>query len=88
MRDCPALEARNRSCGAGAPSFVSRTELASRRDDNRRVARGNIYHTYSCYTRGNELFNIHYHYLDVVPKGRDENGRGPFWVRRHDEYDK
>jgi predicted dithiol-disulfide oxidoreductase (DUF899 family) len=38
--------------------------------------------------RGNELFNIHYHYLDVVPKGRDENGRGPFWVRRHDEYEK
>jgi predicted dithiol-disulfide oxidoreductase (DUF899 family) len=50
--------------------------------------RGDIFHTYSCYVRGNELFNIHYHYLDVVPKGRDENGRGPFWVRRHDEYEK
>jgi predicted dithiol-disulfide oxidoreductase (DUF899 family) len=49
--------------------------------------RGDIFHTYSCYTRGNELFNIHYHYLDMVPKGRDENGRGPFWVQRHDEYD-
>jgi predicted dithiol-disulfide oxidoreductase (DUF899 family) len=50
--------------------------------------RGEIFHSYSCYTRGNEMFNIHYHYLDVVPKGRDENGRGPFWVKRHDEYDK
>jgi predicted dithiol-disulfide oxidoreductase (DUF899 family) len=30
--------------------------------------------------------NIHYHYLDLVPKGRDEGGRGPYWVRRHDEY--
>lgn len=50
--------------------------------------RGNIYHTYACYARGNETFNTHYHYLDIVPKGRDENGRGPFWVRRHDEYDK
>lgn len=49
--------------------------------------RGHVFHTYSCYVRGNELFNLHYHYLDVVPKGRDENGRGPFWVRRHDEYD-
>jgi predicted dithiol-disulfide oxidoreductase (DUF899 family) len=49
--------------------------------------RGDIFHTYACYTRGNELFNSHYHYLDVVPKGRDENGRGPFWVRRHDAYD-
>lgn len=47
---------------------------------------GTIFHTYSCYSRGNELFNIHYHYLDVTPKGRDENGRGPFWVRRRDEY--
>src|SRR5579859_2397494 len=47
---------------------------------------GKVFHTYSCYARGNELFNTHYHYLDIVPKGRDENGRGPFWVRRHDEY--
>jgi predicted dithiol-disulfide oxidoreductase (DUF899 family) len=23
---------------------------------------------------------------DAVPKGRDEDGRGPYWVRRHDEY--
>src|ERR1700726_2080058 len=49
--------------------------------------RGNIFHTYSCYTRGNEPLNTHYHYLDMVPKGRDENGRGPHWVRRHDEYE-
>ena len=26
------------------------------------------------------------HLLDLVPKGRDEGGRGPYWVRRHDEY--
>jgi len=45
-----------------------------------------IFHTYSCYVRGNEPLNIHYHYLDMTPKGRDEGGRGPFWVRRHDEY--
>lgn len=51
------------------------------RDEN-----GDVFHTYSCYARGNELFNIHYHYLDIVPKGRDENGRGPYWVRRRDEY--
>jgi predicted dithiol-disulfide oxidoreductase (DUF899 family) len=47
---------------------------------------GAIFHTYSCYARGNELLNIHYHFLDMTPKGRDEGGRGPFWVRRHDEY--
>ena len=53
-----------------------------------RDERGQIFHTYSCYSRGNEPYNIHYHYLDMVPKGRDENGRGPYWVRRRDEYDK
>jgi predicted dithiol-disulfide oxidoreductase (DUF899 family) len=47
---------------------------------------GAIFHTYSCYDRGNDKLNIHYHYLDLVPKGRDEAGRGPYWVRRHDEY--
>lgn len=47
---------------------------------------GAIFHCYSCYDRGNDRFNIHYHYLDVTPKGRDEGGRGPYWVRRHDEY--
>jgi predicted dithiol-disulfide oxidoreductase (DUF899 family) len=49
-------------------------------------AKGAVFHTYSCYDRGNDIFNIHYHYLDVVPKGRDEGGRGPFWVRRRGEY--
>jgi predicted dithiol-disulfide oxidoreductase (DUF899 family) len=47
---------------------------------------GDVFHTYSCYARGNDMLNIHYHYLDMVPKGRDENGRGPYWVRRRDEY--
>jgi len=49
---------------------------------------GSVFHTYSCYDRGNDKLNLHYHYLDLVPKGRDEAGRGPFWVRRHDEYDR
>jgi predicted dithiol-disulfide oxidoreductase (DUF899 family) len=49
---------------------------------------GAVFHTYSCYFRGNDMLNIHYHYLDMAPKGRDEGDRGPFWVRRHDEYDR
>jgi predicted dithiol-disulfide oxidoreductase (DUF899 family) len=47
---------------------------------------GAVFHTYSCYDRGNDKLNIHYHYLDIVPKGRDEGARGPYWVRRRDEY--
>jgi predicted dithiol-disulfide oxidoreductase (DUF899 family) len=30
--------------------------------------------------------NVAYQLLDLVPKGRDEGGRGPFWLRRRDEY--
>ena len=49
-------------------------------------AGGNVFHTYSTYARGIDMLNVDYHYLDLVPKGRDEGGEGPFWVRRHDEY--
>jgi len=47
---------------------------------------GRLFHTYSTYARGIDIANAAYHYLDMVPKGRDEHGRGPYWVRRHDEY--
>lgn len=49
--------------------------------------RGEIFRTYSTYARGIDMLNTDYNYLDLVPKGRDEGGRGPFWVRRHDEYE-
>ena len=47
---------------------------------------GDVFHTYSTYARGIDMLCVDYHYLDLVPKGRDEHGEGPFWVRRHDEY--
>jgi predicted dithiol-disulfide oxidoreductase (DUF899 family) len=47
---------------------------------------GRVFHTYSAYARGIDLVNTAYNYLDLVPKGRDEDGRGFFWLRRHDEY--
>ncbi|HEY7190299.1 MAG TPA: DUF899 family protein [Vicinamibacterales bacterium] len=50
-----------------------------------RERRGVSHH--SCYDRGNDKLNVHYHYLDLVPKGRDDGGRGPYRVRRSDEYD-
>jgi predicted dithiol-disulfide oxidoreductase (DUF899 family)/uncharacterized protein YndB with AHSA1/START domain len=49
-------------------------------------AGGKIFHTYSAYARGIDMLNVAYHYLDLVPNGRDEGDRGPHWVRRHDEY--
>ena len=50
--------------------------------------RSEMFHTYSCYARGVDMLNGAYHYLDLVPKGRDEGGlKFPMeWVRRHDQY--
>jgi len=49
---------------------------------------GRIFHTYSAYARGIDMLNAAYHYLDIVPNGRDEEGRPPqYWVRRRDQYD-
>jgi predicted dithiol-disulfide oxidoreductase (DUF899 family) len=48
---------------------------------------GSLYHTYSTYSRGVDLVNGAYNYIDLTPKGRDEGGRTQFWVRRHDEYE-
>src|SRR5579885_354913 len=47
---------------------------------------GRIFHTYSTYARGLDMLNVAYHYMDLVPKGRDEAEIGPMWLRRHDEY--
>jgi predicted dithiol-disulfide oxidoreductase (DUF899 family) len=51
-------------------------------------AAGEVFHTYSCYGRGIDMLNSAYSFLDLVPKGRDEDGlRFPMeWVRRHDQY--
>lgn len=49
---------------------------------------GDIFHTYSVYARGLDMFITAYHYLDIVPKGRDEDDL-PYtmeWVRHHDTY--
>jgi len=50
---------------------------------------GDIFHTYSSYARGGELFLGSYAVLDITPKGRDEtiNGNLTDWVRHHDRYD-
>ncbi len=52
-------------------------------------ADGAIYRTYSCYARGLDMLNGAYHYLDLVPKGRDEDelAFSMSWLRLNDEYD-
>jgi predicted dithiol-disulfide oxidoreductase (DUF899 family) len=48
--------------------------------------KGRAFRTYSTFARGIDMMSIDYQFLDLVPKGRDEGGRGPYWVKRHDEY--
>ena len=52
-------------------------------------AGGDVFHTYSVYQRGLDMFLTAYHYLDMVPKGRDEDGLsyGMEWLRLHDAYE-
>jgi len=48
-----------------------------------------IYHTYSTYSRGGEMFLGVYGWLDIAPKGRNETKDGILtdWVKRHDQYE-
>ncbi|MGE9291754.1 MAG: DUF899 domain-containing protein [Puniceicoccales bacterium] len=45
-----------------------------------------IYHTYSCYARGVDLLCTTHNFLDLTPKGRNEQSTMD-WVRLHDQYE-
>ncbi|MBI3798469.1 MAG: DUF899 domain-containing protein [Deltaproteobacteria bacterium] len=50
---------------------------------------GDIFHTYSSYARGGDMFLGTYAFLDITPKGRNETGPNhdlSDWVRHHDRY--
>lgn len=48
-----------------------------------------IYHSYSTYARGLDMLNAAYHYLDIAPKGRDEEGLAypQQWVKHRVAYE-
>src|SRR4030088_962272 len=49
---------------------------------------GDIFYTYSCFARGLDMMNAAYHYLDLTPMGRHEEGL-PYsmdWLRLRDQY--
>ncbi|UCH73790.1 MAG: DUF899 domain-containing protein [Rhodospirillales bacterium] len=54
-----------------------------------RDADGAVFHTYSAYARGLDMLIGAYNLLDLVPKGRDEDGLAftMEWLRRHDSYE-
>jgi predicted dithiol-disulfide oxidoreductase (DUF899 family) len=51
-------------------------------------AAGGVFHTYSSYARGLDILVGTYNFLDLVPKGRGEDGPAfsMAWVRHHDRY--
>jgi predicted dithiol-disulfide oxidoreductase (DUF899 family) len=52
-------------------------------------AAGEVFHTYSTYGRGLDMLIGTYHFLDLAPKGRDEDELewSMAWVRHHDRYE-
>lgn len=54
-----------------------------------RTERNEVFHSYSCYERGLDMLNGAYHFLDLTPKGRDEDALSfsMSWVRHHDRYE-
>jgi predicted dithiol-disulfide oxidoreductase (DUF899 family) len=48
-------------------------------------AAGEVFHTYSTYHRGDEVLMGAFAWLDLTPKGRNENGTMS-WLKLHDEY--
>ena len=49
---------------------------------------GSVFHTYSTYARGLDILLGTYNFLDLTPKGRDEDGLkfSMAWVRHRDRY--
>ena len=52
-------------------------------------AQGGVFHTYSTYARGLDMMIGAYNWLDIAPRGRDEDGLEftMAWVRHHDKYE-
>ena len=52
-------------------------------------AQGDVFHTYSAYARGLDLMIGAYNWLDIAPKGRNEEGlqHTMSWVKHHDKYE-
>ena len=54
----------------------------------RRDETGRVFLTYQSFSRGLDMLNGAYHWLDLTSKGRDEDDLGSTmeWLHRHDAY--
>jgi len=82
--DIPVTVEQNaRMCGTDAGGYVTEgpgLSVYAHSD-------GVVYRTYVSTGRGLEPAMAYYGLLDRTPRGRDEQGSEPLWIRRHDEYD-
>jgi len=82
--DIPATVVQNAEmCGTSAAGYAAEGPGLS----VYAVEDGVVYRTYVSTSRGLEPMMAYYFLLDRVPKGRDEGGPKPHWLRRHDEYE-
>jgi predicted dithiol-disulfide oxidoreductase (DUF899 family) len=78
--------------GAAAYNYAPAAEAYADREGVsvfHRDTAGANHHTYTAYARGIDILNTAYNYLDLVPKGRDEDSLDftQSWVRYHDRYE-
>lgn len=52
-----------------------------------RNERGEVFHTYSTFARGDEVLMGAFSWLDLTPKGRNEGDGIMSWLKLHDEYE-
>ena len=77
------VEQNARMCGTDTGGYVTEGPGLS----VYALADGVVYRTYVSSARGLELAMAFYGLLDRTPRGRDEQGSEPSWIRRHDEYE-
>jgi predicted dithiol-disulfide oxidoreductase (DUF899 family) len=79
----PTVVENARSCGTDIAGYVAEGPGLS----VYALEDGAVYRTYVSTARGLEFAMAFYGLLDRTPKGRDESGTRPLWIRRHDEYE-
>jgi predicted dithiol-disulfide oxidoreductase (DUF899 family) len=79
----PVVKQMADACGTDPGSYVTEGPGLSAYA----LSDGDVYRTYVSTARGLEPAMAYYGLLDRTPKGRDEGGGAPFWLRRHDEYE-
>jgi predicted dithiol-disulfide oxidoreductase (DUF899 family) len=76
------VEQNARMCGTDAGGYVTEGPGLS----VYALSDGVVYRTYVTSARGLEPAMAYYGLLDRTPRGRDERGSEPMWIRCHDEY--